>query len=95
MLVNRSVSGVYCSDDPICPQLTAVRGVKTTGLLVIDGQCTGRFDSAGIVRGEHQIIITSDHSTFLSYIEMYALKGTKVVFLNAEDKSEICYRVGA
>lgn len=94
MIASRSVSGVYCSNDPVCPQLTAVRGVKTTGLLIINGQCVGRFDSAGITRGDHQLIITDDRLTFRNYIEMYALKGTKVVLLSTDGKSEHCYRVG-
>nr|QYF49676.1 MAG: hypothetical protein 1 [Guangxi cystovirus 1]QYF49736.1 MAG: hypothetical protein 1 [Guangxi cystovirus 10] len=94
MKINRSVSGVFFSDDSARLCSTAVRGVKTTGLLIIDGQCVGRFDSAGVTRGNHQLIITHDRSVFDSYIEAYAMKGTKVVLLNADGESEYCYRVG-
>lgn len=57
-------------------------GLKTSVLLIDRATCTciGRCESAGVKRGNHQIVITFDRVIFRTFVCKFAQPGSPVVF---------------
>nr|QYF49712.1 MAG: hypothetical protein 2 [Guangxi cystovirus 7]QYF49773.1 MAG: hypothetical protein 2 [Guangxi cystovirus 15] len=60
-------------------------GLKTSVLLVDQATraCIGRCESAGVRKGNHQIVITFDRVVFRTYICKFAQPGSPVVFYDS------------
>lgn len=60
-------------------------GLKTSVLLIDQAThaCVGRCESAGVRKGNHQIVITFDRVVFRTFICKFAQPGSPVVFYDS------------
>lgn len=60
-------------------------GLKTSVLLIDQAThtCVGRCESAGVRKGNHQIVITFDRVIFRTFICKFAQPGSPVVFYDS------------